>query len=129
MELLKKENWIVNLILLLLTQGLYIFVLAYNLKCYSKDAWYTKWPYWVFGGLCLFFPLLIMLEVFMIQMECSVAKKLNVPGEKIYNTPYTWILCMIVPIIGWTLLIVMAIYVYIWPIVMLKKGEGEKYLV
>ena len=70
-----------------------------------------------------------MLEVFMIQMECSVAKKLNVPGEKIYNTPYTWILCMIVPIIGWTLLIVMAIYVYIWPIVMLKNGEGEKYLV
>lgn len=129
MGLLKKENWSVNLILLLMTQGLYFFVLAYFMKLYDKDAWYTKWQYWVFGTLCLFFPVLIMIIVFTIQISCSVAKNLNVPGKEIYNSPYTWILCLIVPVLGWVLLIVMSIYIYIWTIVMLKKGEGEKYLV
>ncbi|MEI3499581.1 MAG: hypothetical protein V8Q71_03730 [Bacilli bacterium] len=41
--------------------------------------------------------------------------------------PYSWILCLVVPIVGWTLLIVMLIYIYVWPIVMIYKGEGEKY--
>ena len=37
----------------------------------------------------------------------ETAKKLNVPGDEIYMTPYSWILCIIIPIIGWILLLVM----------------------
>ena len=98
------------------------------MDCYDKDAWYSKWQYWFFGVLCLIFPVFIMLMVFVIQMNCKVATKLNVPGDKIYNTPYTWIICFIVPVIGWALFIVMLIYVFVWPHVKLAQGEGEQYI-
>ena len=58
----------------------------------------------------------------------QVALKLNVPGKELYATPYTWIICVIVPVIGWILLIVMFIYLLVWTVVMLYKGEGEKYI-
>lgn len=125
MNLLKKENWLTCLILSILSEGLFTFVLSYFLKLYDENAWYTKWQYWVFGTVCLVFPAFIMLYVFLIQMACKVASKLEVPGENIYNTPYTWILCLVVPVIGWIFLIVMCIYIFIWPNVMLKKGKGE----
>ena len=128
MGLLRKENWFVNLFLVVISEGIYYFVLAKFLDCYNKDAWYTKWQYWVFGTLCLIFPVFVMLIIFSIQMNCSVAVKLNVPGEKIYNTPYTWIICFIVPVIGWILLIVMLLYIFFWPIVKLAQNEGEKYI-
>ena len=35
---------------------------------------------------------------------------------------------MIVPFIGWALFVVMMMYVLIWTIVMLYRGEGEKYI-
>lgn len=128
MDLLKKENWGICLFLNIVTGGLFYFVLAYFMECYSKEAWYAKWQYWVFGTLCLIFPAFIMLMVFAIQINCAVAAKLNVPGEKIYNTPYTWIVLFIIPVLGWTLLIIMSIYLYIWPNVNLAKGNGEKYI-
>ena len=128
MDLLKKENWGICLFLNLITGGIFYFVIAYFIKCYNKDAWYKKWQYWVFGTLCLVFPVFIMLMIFMIQINCQVASKLNVPGEKIYNTPYTWIILFIIPVLGWTLLIIMSIYVFIWPNIKLAQGEGEKYL-
>lgn len=129
MNLLKKENWLVCLILTIISEGFFAFALAHLLKLYNKDAWYTKWQYWFFGGLCLVFPIFIMLIVFLVQMICSVAEALNVPGSELYNSPYTWIICIIVPVIGWILLLVMLIYIVVWPIVMIYRGEGEKYLI
>ena len=127
MDFLQKKNWFLSLIMMVLTQGLFSMILAYFLKVYEKERWYTKWQYWVVSGLFLFFPIFIVLAVFIVQISCQVAAKLNVPGERVYNTPYSWILCLVVPIVGWTLLIVMLIYIYVWPIVMIYKGEGEKY--
>ena len=127
MVFLKKQNWFLALIMTLLTQGLFGVILGYFLKSFKKGAWYTKWQYWVFGAVCLIFPVFILALVLIIQITCDVADKLNVPGSKIYNSPYSWILCLIVPIVGWILLVVMYLYVNIWPVVMIYKGEGEKY--
>jgi hypothetical protein len=69
-----------------------------------------------------------MLMIFLIQINCAVAAKLNVSGEKIYNTPYTWIVLFIIPVIGWALLIIMSLYIYIWPNIKLAQKEGEKYI-
>lgn len=129
MSLLKKENWIVCFILNLLTQGAFSFVLAYMLKVYDKNAWYAKWYYWVFGTLCLIFPALIMFTVFEVQIQVEVSKKLEVPGKELYTSPYTWIICLIVPVVGWILMLVMLIYIMIWPAIMIKRGLGEKYVV
>lgn len=128
MSLLKKENWLVCLILNILSQGIFTFVLGYFLKAYEKDVWYTKWQYWVFGTLCFIFPALIMLLVFETQITVKVASKLNVTGKEIYDNPYTWIICLIVPVIGWILLCVMILYLQLFTVVALYKGNGEKYL-
>lgn len=128
MVFLKKENWVLSLIMTILSEGLFSIVLGYFLKVFKKDAWYTKWQYWLIGALSLLFPVFIMLMIFTIQISCEVAKKLNVPGAKIYTSVYAWILCLIVPIVGWALLIVMTVYIMIWPVVMIYRGEGEKYI-
>jgi len=125
MSLLKKSNWFVCLILTICTPGLFSFILAYELKLIDKNAWYMKWQYWVFGTICLIFPVFIMLLVFIVQMMVTVANKLDVPGKELYYSPYTWIICLIIPIVGWVLLFVMFIYINIWIIVMLYKGKGE----
>ena len=127
MSLLKKENWFVNLLLMILTQGFYIFILAYLLKVYKKDAWYANYRYWVGSVLFFFLPVFLLLLVFWVQTICMVASKLNVPGKEIYGYPYAWIVCLIVPIVGWALLLVMLIYIQVWIIVMLFKGEGKAY--
>ena len=126
MSLLKRDNWFVSLILMLCAGDIFAFILAYMLDLFDKDAWYCKWQYWVLGTVCLIFPVFIMFTVFEIQMLVKVAKKLKVPGDEIYAMPYSWILCIIVPVIGWILLLVMYIYLNIWIIVQLYKGEGEK---
>lgn len=126
MSLLKSKNWFASLIITLCTGSLFSFLLAYMLKLYDKNAWYCKWQYWVFGALCLIFPVFIMLIVFNMQMLAKVSSKLEVPGEEIYNNPYFWIVCLIVPVIGWIICISFYIYLIFWIVVMLKKGKGEK---
>ena len=128
MSLLKKENWIVCLILNLITQGFFTFILAYFLGIYEKEAWYKKWQYWVFGSLCLIFPVFIMLLVFTVQITVKVASKLDVPGKEIYDNPYTWVICLIAPIVGWIVLFVIVLYLELFTIVSLYKGNGEKYI-
>lgn len=128
MKILKQENWWVWLILLIFSQGSSTFVLGALLDVYDKNAWYAKWYYWVIGLVCFIFPAIIMVYVFMIQILCETASKLNVPGKEIYLTPYAWILCLIVPIIGWILLVVTLLYLQIWLLVMLYRGEGNKYI-
>ena len=128
MNLLKKRNWWIYLLLTIITLGLYNLVLANHLDVYEEEAWYQDWRYWFFGGLCFVFPIIIMSLIFVIQITCQVASRLNVPGSDIYNIPYSWILCIIVPIIGWSLIIVMLLYILLWIVVMLAKGEGEHYI-
>lgn len=128
MGLLKKENWFVCLLLNVITEGLFMLIPAYYLGCMKKDAWYRKWQYWFFGGVCLIFPAIIMFFIFLIQMTISVAEKLEVPGKEVYASPYVWILCIIIPVIGWALFLVLWIYIEVWPVVKLYQGAGEKYV-
>ena len=69
------------------------------------------------------FPVIIMFIIFVIQINCKLAFRLSVAGDKIYNLPYSWILCIVVPIIGWALLIVMYLYIIIWSNI--KLGHME----
>lgn len=128
MELLKKENWWVWLILTIFTGGSNYIFLAVLLDCYDKDAWYANWKYWLIGFLCLVLPATIMFMVFIIEMTCKAASKLEVPGYEIYLSPYIWLLCMIIPVLGWIFLLVMMLYLTIWPMIKLAKGNGEKYI-
>lgn len=125
--MLNKNNWFITFILMLIVPPIPVMNLARDLKLFDEKAWYSKWQYWTFGTICLVFPVFILGLVFYIQMLTKVAKKLNVPGSEIYSTPYSYILCIVVPIIGWILLIVMYIYLIVWICVKLLKGEGEKY--
>ena len=98
------------------------------MKVYDRNAWYAKWQYWVFGTLCLIFPLFVMMLVFTVQITVKVASKLNVSGKEIYDNPYVWIAGLIVPIVGWVILFVMTLYLELFTIVALYKGNGEKYI-
>lgn len=128
MNLLKRKNWWICALFQIVTFGLFTFVLASYLNVYDEDAWYQDWRYWFFAGLCFVFPIIIVALVFGVQIVCQMAAKLEVPGNEIYATPYSWIICIIVPVIGWVLLLVMYIYIMLWSIVMLAKGIGEKFI-
>lgn len=128
MSLLKKNNWWIWLLSILISSGTSIVVLAALLDCFDKNSWYAKPKNWVIGAVCLIFPVFIMISIFLIQMLCEVASKLNVPGKELYLSPFVWILFLIIPIFGWIFLAVMPSYLMIWSLVMLYKGEGEKYI-
>jgi len=128
MSLLRKENWFVYVIVTLLGQGVFTFALASDLGLYEKGAWYTKWYYWLLGIIFLVFPALIMLVVLNISLQIKICEKLNVKGSEIYSLPYPWIVSLIVPILGWSIFIVMLIHIYYYPAVTIYKGEGEKLL-
>lgn len=128
MELLKRENWWVWLLLTLFSNGSSYICLGALLNVFDKKAWYANWKNWLIGFLCLFFPLVVMVIVFTIQITCQTAAKLNVKGSEYYLSPYVWLLLIVIPIIGWIILIVMCLYIIIWTLVALYQGNGEKYL-
>lgn len=128
MKILKKENWWVWLLLFLFSSGTSNIVLGALLDVFDKKAWYAKWQYWVIGLLLFVFPASIMLMVFYIQIMAQTAAKLDVPGKELYLSPYIWIACLIVPLLGWTIFTAMTIYIPIMTLVMLYRGAGEKYL-
>lgn len=68
----------------------------------------------------------IALVIFQIQIVCGVNAKVGTPGSEIYLSPYIWILGLIIPIIGWIMLIVMVLYLQIWYLVMLYRGIETK---
>lgn len=125
--MLKKKNWFIILLLNILTLGLFNFVLAFKLNLYDEEAWYNKWQYWFCASLCLIFPVFIMFIVFLIQMTAKVANKLKVDGDSIYNSPYSWILCIIVPFVGWALLFTMFIYLLVFISISIKDGKGDNH--
>lgn len=128
MKLLERKYWWFWLLLTLTTGGASAIALAALTDSINEKAWYMNPKYWLIGLLCLFYPLLIMISIFQIQLSCQVAAKLDVPGKEIYLSPYIWILCVIVPVLGWIMLLVMLLYIEIWTIVSLYKGNGEKYI-
>ncbi len=128
MDLLKKENWWVWLILTIFTGSASTLLLGALTGCFKKDAWYANWKNWVLGFLIFIIPGIIMVGVFIVQMTCEVAAKLEVPGSELYLSPYAWILCLIIPVIGWICFSVMMLYLTIWNIVMLKSGKAERYI-
>ncbi len=129
MKILKKENWWIWLLLLLFGSGTSNLLLGALLDVYDKESWYAKWQNWLMGFACFFFPFFIMMIIFYLQISCLTCAKLEVPGKEIYLSPYIWLLLVIVPVIGWIFLIIMMIYVLIWPTVMIYRGEGEKYII
>ena len=64
MKTLKKDVWPIYLILNVLTLGLFTFYIAYKLDLYDKEAWYSRWYYWVLGFVLGIIPGLVMLLVF-----------------------------------------------------------------
>lgn len=128
MSILKRENWWAWLLLGLGTTGISVFFLGALLEVYNKNAWYAKWYYWILGIILFVFPAMIMLFIFYMQTVTSVCKKLDVPGSELYAYPYAWLICFIVPVIGWVLFIVLFIYVNVWYLVKLYQGHGEKWL-
>lgn len=128
MDLLKRENWWVWLLLLLFSSGSSIIALSALLNLFDKEAWYAKWYYWVIGLLLFVFPFFIMICVFYIEMTCKVAYKLNIKGSEYYLSPYIWLIFIIIPFIGWLGFIVFFLYLNIAILLNLHKGYGEKYI-
>lgn len=127
MNILKKENWWIWLLLTLFSSGSSNIVLGALLDVYDKDAWYAnKWN-WIIALVCFLFPFFIMIGVFTLQITCQSAAKLGVKGSEYYLSPYVWLLLVIVPVIGWTLLLVLVLYLEIWTLVALHDGAGNKY--
>ena len=129
-DFLKRDKWWFW-VLLLLVGGTSFYPIIAGLMIdgvYEKDAWYTTWYYWLIGVLCCFLPAVIMFYVFVIQILTRVCEKLEVPGSEIYTSPYYWLLCLIVPVIGWILFAVMLIYLEIFLIVSIYRGKGEKFV-
>ena len=128
MKILKRENWWVWLLLMLFSSGNSTIVLGALLDVYDKNAWYANKWYWIIGILCFIFPAFIMLSIFILQITCQTAAKLGVKGSEYYLSPYIWLLLLIIPVIGWTLLSVMVIYINIWTLVALHNGNGEEFI-
>lgn len=128
MNLLKRENWWVWLLLTLFTSGGSCVLLGALFDCFDKDAWYAKWENWLIGFICFVFPAVIMAAIFFIEMTCKTAAKLNISGKELYLSPYVWIICIIIPFIGWLLFSVMVLYLTIMVLVKLHDGEAEKFI-
>ena len=127
MKLLEQKNWWIWLLAFLFGNTVSTFMLGALLDVYDKNAWYANKRNWILGALFFIFPVFIMFAIFTIQITCEVANKLGVKGSEYYMSPFVWLLLMIIPIIGWTLLSVMALYLNIWTILALHSGAGEKY--
>ena len=128
MKILKQENWWVWLLLFLFSGGSSNLVLGALLDVFNKNAWYAKPKNWLLGLICFVFPFFIMIGIFQIQILCMTNAKLETPGKELYLSPYIWLVLLIIPVIGWILLTLMIIYLEIWPIVMLYRASGEKYI-
>lgn len=124
MNILKKEYWWLWFILTIFTGGASMIFLAAELKLLEKDAWYMNWKNWLIGTILFIFPVTIMFTIFIIECTCLVAAKLGVSGYELYLSPYIWILCIIIPIIGWIMFAAMYLYILIRIFVMLYKGKG-----
>lgn len=128
MKLLKRKYSILWFVLSIITFNISNLFLGSLLDVYKEDAWYTKWYYWVLGVFFGIIPALVMLGILILQINVKIAMKFNVAGENIYGYPYVWIGCLIIPVLGWTIFIILALYIYVWIMIGLFSGKGEKYI-
>ena len=128
MNLLKKEYWWLWLIMGIFSSFTSYLLLGYLLGCYEKNAWYAKPKNWIIGALCLFFPFVFMGLIFIIEMTCKSAAKLDIVGKEIYLSPVIWLLLLCIPIVGWLAAVFLALYVTIFPLIELRNGKAEKYI-
>lgn len=124
--MIKKDRWLLYLFLNIITCGLFTFYLAQKIKVYDKNAWYSNVLIWLFAFLFGIWPFIIMLFVFFIKTACLVSKAFNVPYSNYYSYPYIWLILFITPIIGWSLFVVLFLYVNNFYIIYIKRGYGEK---
>ncbi len=128
MELLnKKENWWIWLLIFLIGSNVYSLFLGVSTDIYEKEGrWYNKTIYWIIGVLLFFLPFLIMLIVLSIEAQIKSSKKLGVAGANIYESPYIWIILIIIPIIGWIAFMLLYTYLIIASLIEIKKGKLEQ---
>ena len=126
--LLKKKNWWIWIVLFFVMGSFDKLFLSYLLGNYEEDAWYMQAKYWIIGTVFFFFPVVVMAFVFAIEMTTKAAFKLEVPFKEIYLSPFIWILCFIVPVVGWIAFFLLIVYLNIAILVKLACGKGEKYL-
>ena len=113
MNLLKKENWWMWLLLFVITGGSAFIFLGYLLGCFDKKAWYNKPKNWIMGLVILVLPFIVMMSIFTIEMTCKSAKKLDVSNSEIYLSPVILLLMLCIPIIGWVIFIATIIYLVV----------------
>ena len=123
--MVKKNKAFLWFLLSIITLNISVIVLGEKFDLYEEEGWYTKWYYWVIAFLFGVIPAIIMTIILMIQMTVKICIKFNVSGKEIYGYPYIWIISLIIPIIGWTLFIIMLLYIYIMYIIGLFQGKGE----
>ena len=123
--MLKKKYAIIWLLLSIITLNISVLFLGKKLKVYTNYGWYKKWYYWVLGILFCIFPALIMLFILVIQTNVKICLKLDVSGSEIYKLPYVWIGLLITPILGWTLFLILLVYIYLMYIIRLFQGKAE----
>ena len=126
--MLDRKKWLLCLILNILTFGLFTFYIGKKLDVYEKGAWYSYSYVWLIGIIGGIIPALIMFLIFYIQIGIKVSKKLSVPLDEYYAYPYAWIFGLIIPFLGWSIFILMIIYVHVWYTIYLKRGYGEEYI-
>lgn len=127
MNLLKKENWWIWLILLIFSESTSTIVLGALLNVFDKKAWYTKWYIWIIG-LVLIIPICVMIAAFNLEITSKTSAKLDVKGKEYYLSPYIWIILLIIPFIGWIFFITLYLYLNIAILIKLHDGNGEKYI-
>lgn len=128
MNLLKKENWWLWVILFIITGGGSFIFLGYLLSCFDKKSWYAKPKNWILGLLILIVPFIIMMAIFTIEMLCKSAAKLGVNGSEIYLSPVILLLMLCIPIVGLLMFSATLIYLTIGIFIKLKQGVAEKYI-
>lgn len=127
MNLLKRENWWVWLLLFLFSEGTSVILLGALFNVFDKNAWYTKWHIWLIGFI-LIIPFFVMIMAFYIDILTKCAAKLDINGSDYYLSPYVWIILVIIPIIGWVIFIALILYLNIKILIELNRGRGEKYI-
>lgn len=128
MKYLRRKYWFICFLFNLVSLGMFTFYIGKKLDVYEKDAWYFNLSFWIISFLLGIIPSIFLFILFNIEIGCKVCKKLSVPFEKYYSYPYIWILFLIIPVVGWSLFIVLYIYVHFWYILYLKRGYGEKFI-
>lgn len=128
MNLLRRKYAIVWLILSIISLNVSNLLLGYLLDVYEENAWYTKWYYWVLGFIFGIFPGIIMFLILNISVSTKVAKKLEISGYDIYCYPYIWSISLIIPVFGWSLFIIILLYLYILTMYNLFKGKAEEFI-